>query len=318
MTPVEVLAVVAVGGVVTAVAKRSGKTGRRKSGPRRSWLVTMYNNAGATPVTSPNAKDTAAEVLGRAVGAATRGGKNHTGRAANAVRTAASRGRDRLADRAAPRWEARLAARPAETIVDRWKQRRASAGPRRKMRFHRPDLRRFADRLKPKPKPEPSPSQPDDIAVSVEPSVPAPAPPPPAPPSGVPMPVTDHEIAATADAAPIAVPSDWAALIARVTDFTPENDVDLIDFMKGETAGVLGYAEGVDAARETCITVVGLDPSSVSGITAYSEHIAEASARMSEALNTFRTVYAEVLQLRASGVVLPYDGRWMTGGGADA
>lgn len=132
------------------------------------------------------------------------------------------------------------------------------------------------------------------------------------------MTATDHEIAAPADTTSIAIPGDWAALITRIADFTPGDDVELIDFMKGETAGVLGYADGVDAVRETCITVVGLDPSSVAGITTYSEQAAETASRMSEALNTFLTVYAEVQQLVASGVVLPYNGRFMTGGGADA
>ncbi|MFB9681183.1 hypothetical protein [Streptosporangium vulgare] len=132
------------------------------------------------------------------------------------------------------------------------------------------------------------------------------------------MTTSPPEAAAPADAAPIAPPGDWAALIARVSEFTPESDVELIDWMKGETAGVLSYAESVDTVRETCVTVLGLDPSAVAGISAFSEQAADTAARMSEAMNTFMTVYSEVQQLVASGVVLPFDGRWMTGGGADS
>ncbi|MFI6510167.1 hypothetical protein ACIBCT_21390 [Streptosporangium sp. NPDC050855] len=132
------------------------------------------------------------------------------------------------------------------------------------------------------------------------------------------MTATDHETAAPAVTSSIAIPGDWAALIGRVAEFQPADDVELIDWMKGETAGVLGYADAADTVRETCVTVVGLDPTSVTGITAYSEHAAEGAARMSEALRTFLTVYAEVQELVASGVVLPYNGRFMTGGGADS
>ncbi|GAA3416296.1 hypothetical protein GCM10018952_43980 [Streptosporangium vulgare] len=160
MTPVEVLAVVAVGGVATAVAKRSrpGKTKPQRNGAPRSWLVTMYNNTGAAPVKSGDVKGATAELAGRAAAAVIRG-KPERGRASTELSIAASRGLDRLADRAASRWEKRVAARPPETIVDRWKNRRASAEPRpgRTIRFRRPDLSGVADRLKPKPEPPPTP-----------------------------------------------------------------------------------------------------------------------------------------------------------------
>ncbi|GAA3416322.1 hypothetical protein [Streptosporangium vulgare] len=105
MTPVEVLAVVAVGGVATAVAKRSrpGKTKPQRNGAPRSWLVTMYNNTGAAPVKSGDVKGATAELAGRAAAAVIRG-KPERGRASTELSIAASRGLDRLADRAASRW----------------------------------------------------------------------------------------------------------------------------------------------------------------------------------------------------------------------
>jgi hypothetical protein len=116
------------------------------------------------------------------------------------------------------------------------------------------------------------------------------------------------------DATRPAAPPDWAALIDRVREFQPDNDVELIEWMKAEASGVVGYAEALEGARENCVSDVGLDPSSVAGITTYSEHMSDASDRMSEALTTFLTVYREVLNLAAEGVVLPHNGRWMTGG----
>ncbi len=115
------------------------------------------------------------------------------------------------------------------------------------------------------------------------------------------------------DGPALALPPDWVTLIARVRDFEPEHDVALINFMKDEAAGVVGYAEAMQAARENCVNTVGLDPASVQGITIYAEHMSDASARMAEALTMFFAVYQEVLQAVADGVVMPHNGRWMTG-----
>ncbi|MGW5689258.1 hypothetical protein [Nonomuraea sp. NPDC003754] len=61
------------------------------------------------------------------------------------------------------------------------------------------------------------------------------------------------------------------------------------------------------------MTEIGLDPTAVSGITAYSEQVSAASAQMSDAMTQFLTVYGQVLELAASGVVMPHNGRFMTG-----
>jgi hypothetical protein len=102
-------------------------------------------------------------------------------------------------------------------------------------------------------------------------------------------------------------------MIDRVQNYNPENDTHLLEFMKAEAAGMVAYAEALEAARETCVTDIGLDPTAVQGITAYSEQVSEAAARMSEAMTQFVTVYGQVLELAASGVVMPHNGRFFAG-----
>ncbi|WP_431897968.1 hypothetical protein [Nonomuraea sp. bgisy101] len=110
-----------------------------------------------------------------------------------------------------------------------------------------------------------------------------------------------------------AAPEDWRVLADRVANFTPEDDTALVAFMRGETAGVVAYADALEQARENCVNDVGLDPSAVQGLTTSSEHVSEVSERLAEALKEFLTVYSEVLELRSNGVTLPFDGRWFTG-----
>lgn len=334
MTGLEAAVIVAVGVATAAAVRRrdgasirasrsGGRTGRM---PKRSRLVVMYNNTGAKPVESDDAGSAAAELFGRVLGGTARRGHRTGGRARKAVVKACKRTGKSWHQRSGERWEQRRSARPAETFVDKWKRLHASRPRLKERRRASGVLRRLARLLgvvdspadtaaprdaPPEPRPDPAPPPPDAPR-----SAPVPKPSP-VEPLGDPkmtaptMPTSPAE--AGAAPAAVAAPTDWAALIARVSDFTPENDVDLIEWMKGEAAGVVAYAEGLESARENCVTAVGLDPSAVAGITTYSEHMSDASARMTEALATFLVVYGEVLKLAGDGVVLPFNGRWITG-----
>ncbi|GGS97735.1 hypothetical protein GCM10010156_64910 [Planobispora rosea] len=111
----------------------------------------------------------------------------------------------------------------------------------------------------------------------------------------------------------VAPPADWIQIIARITEHAPADDTELLQLMAGEVAGVCGYADALGALHETCVNTVGLDPSSVQGLAEYSASATELAARMVEAHKQFLTVYAEVMEAVARGVVLPYQGRWFTG-----
>ncbi|MGV9779589.1 hypothetical protein, partial [Streptosporangium sp. NPDC003464] len=119
MTGLELVVVVAAGGLMAVAVKHTNRKpgGRASKGrgiPKSSRLVKIYNNTGATPVQSGDAGGAAAELTGRAIGATAR----RTSRRWRAVRTSASRRRDQLADRTAPRWERRRTTRP-EPVIDR-------------------------------------------------------------------------------------------------------------------------------------------------------------------------------------------------------
>lgn len=324
MSLVDVAEILAAGGVVYAATRRgerkrdikAGRGGRAGGIPRKSRLVVMYNNTGAKPVEADDAGTAAAELGGRVIGASGRG----SARSAKAIKNAARRAGKWSAGQSRTRWEHRRGSRPAETVVDKWKTMRASR-VRERAPFRaraKATLRRLAELLgvtdpqvaEPPPRdvpPEPPP--PRDPPKPTERARPRPEPQ---------IPPGEPKMTAPAspevDATSAAAPPDWAALIERVRDFQPENDVDLINFMKGEGTGIVAYAEALESARENCVNDVGLDPSSVAGITAYSEAASEASDRMTAALERFRTVYGQVLELVGEGVVLPHNGRWMTGG----
>lgn len=301
----ELVVVVGAGGAIFAAVKhtdqrKTGRTGKGRRIPRQSKLVKIYNSTGAKPVTSSDAAGATAELTGRAIGATAR----RTSRRWRAIRTAASRGRDRLADRTAPRWEQRRTTR-TEPFIDRL---RAVQAVRRERGWR--GLRPSLSRRPPEPPPAPAaPPAPPSAPTAPHPparhlrAVPSPAP------KGTTVTTTSDLMAPAA----IAAPADWAAVIDRTANFEPEDDVALIEWMKAEAVGVVGYAESLEAVRETCVTAIGLDPSAVSGITTYSEAVSETADRMSEALTQFLTVYEEVQKLVGEGVVMPYNGRWFGG-----
>ncbi len=328
MTGLEAAVVVAVGVGVAAVSRKSGRRsakatrsgGRTGRMPRKSRLVVMYNSTGARPVEADDAGTAAAEIAGRVLGSTAR----RSGRRWRAVKAACSRAGKWTARRSRSRWENRQARRPEQTTVDKWREawanrpRRGGSTPARV----RVSLRQVLVLLR-LTKPAPAAGQaPADKVVPASDPIPGPDPPRPRPRPVYDPPHTPGDPAMTAPAdivtdatAPVevALPPHWAHLVATVADFDPESDAALMEWMKGEAAGVVAYAQALDSARENCVNDVGLDPSSVQGITIYSEHMSDASIRMAEALAQFRAVYGEVLALAAAGVVLPHNGRWMTG-----
>ncbi len=108
-------------------------------------------------------------------------------------------------------------------------------------------------------------------------------------------------------------PADWATVAGRVADFHPENDADLINFMTSEVAGICGYAEAFEVLHSACVDGLGLDPTSVNGLGEFSGDVMELTQRMVAAHKQFLTTYQEVMEAVRNGVVLPYNGRWMTG-----
>jgi hypothetical protein len=116
-----------------------------------------------------------------------------------------------------------------------------------------------------------------------------------------------------ADPAPADV---WRPLITATREFDPENDAVLLAWMTGEAGGMAGYAEGVAAAYETATTVTGLDPAALATLHDYADAAAAAAEAMATARQRFTSHYSEVRTFTASGGVLPFNGRWMTGEGS--
>lgn len=110
-----------------------------------------------------------------------------------------------------------------------------------------------------------------------------------------------------------AVPATLAAHIGYIETFEAETDTDLLEFMSGEAAGVVAYAEQLTELYEVCVNSIGLDPSAVQGITEYSEAMTEAAQTMISAHAQFMAVYQEVMEAASRGVLMPHNGRFITG-----
>jgi hypothetical protein len=107
----------------------------------------------------------------------------------------------------------------------------------------------------------------------------------------------------------------WKQLIADTADFEPEDDGHLLDWMAGEVTGMATYAESLTEVYETAVNTVGLDPVAMAALHDTADAAAEAASAMATARAKFASHYGEVREFAASGGLLPYNGRWMTGDG---
>jgi hypothetical protein len=268
-------------------SRRPPSRTQARTSARKSLFVTAWNASGAQKLETTRLSEAVAELTGRTAGGLGRASK----RKAKSAR-----------DRAEERWTAREPARPMF-----WRLRKPEADPAEQ-----------ADEVKPADAGKPAAEQAD-------------APPPAKPPAGKaadaphdskPTDQGDTPVATPFRPAPaplaaagtvLNVSGAWPAVIANIADLVPESDHHLLTTCKEEISGVLGYASAWAVLHETCINAIGLDPASVQGVAEFAEHLGECSARLAEAHQQFMTVYAEIMQAVANGVVLPYNGRFMTG-----
>lgn len=149
------------------------------------------------------------------------------------------------------------------------------------------------------------------VAVSPPPAAPPPvpvAPVSPAPPLA-PVPVP-------ADGAMVALSPAFAAAVAEIGGHEPEDDADLIGFMRHAAAFQAAQADAWRALLDRCLHEVGLDPASVQGVAEYADVMGDTAHDATGMAAQFATVYAQVRDWLADGGVLPHDGRWLTGEGA--
>jgi hypothetical protein len=293
----------------SAPASRAGAGASRP--PKKSWLVKAYNASGARPVDSDDLRGASAEFTGRAVGAAGRRSRRRWRIIADAAERSRTRRETRWSQHGRPHLFVHRDKNPAARAAQGRKKRRWARLLGKAARKRRTDAKNDQASQPSPPVEKPQPAPPTETPERHLRAVPDPD-------------TTPGEaVTTTADTTPTPTtlitpeaPPDWALIAERIRNFNPDDDNALLAFMRGESVGVLAYAEAMEQARDNCVNDVGLDPSAVQGFTAYSEHVSDAAARMSEAYKTFVAVYGEVLQLAANGVVMPYKGRFFTGGEA--
>jgi hypothetical protein len=106
----------------------------------------------------------------------------------------------------------------------------------------------------------------------------------------------------------------WAQVVSGVTDFEPEDDGDLLDWMADEVAGMAAYAEALVEQYESCLRL-GLDPVAMSALHDVADANATAAEAMAAARRKFADHYDQPREFAGNGGLMPHDGRWIQGEG---
>ena len=112
-------------------------------------------------------------------------------------------------------------------------------------------------------------------------------------------------------------PAGWQALAGTASDFEPESDEALLDWMAAEVAGISTYGEALTDVYETCVEGVRLDPVAMAALHDAADAAGDFATAMAYARQKFASHYAEVREFVAEGGVLPKDGDFITGEGDD-
>ena len=110
-----------------------------------------------------------------------------------------------------------------------------------------------------------------------------------------------------------AVPAHWKAVASAATDFEPHSDAELLEWMSGEVAGMLGYGEALADVHEHCVAGVRLDLAAMAALHDVSDAAADAAEAMARAIEKFKQVYEGPREFGSDGGVLPKDGDWLQG-----
>jgi hypothetical protein len=110
-----------------------------------------------------------------------------------------------------------------------------------------------------------------------------------------------------------AVPPTLAAHLNHIAELHPENDAEILNFLKTEVTGMLAYAEAVNTFFEHCVTGEGLDPAAMQGVSDYAEAFAENASAAANGHRQFLAVYEAIIEAANNGTVMPYNGRFFSG-----
>jgi hypothetical protein len=124
---------------------------------------------------------------------------------------------------------------------------------------------------------------------------------------------TPAEGAATMTATTRTLPAHWTGVASAASDFEPHSDAELLEWMSGEVAGMLGYGEALADVHEHCVSEVRLDPAAMATLHDVADAAADAAEAMARAIEKFKQVYEGPREFVADGGVLPKSGDFITG-----
>lgn len=114
----------------------------------------------------------------------------------------------------------------------------------------------------------------------------------------------------------VGVPSTLAAHIDALNGMEFENDAEYLNWLAGEVAGAIAYAEAIEHLHDVCLNGQGLDPQAIRGLATLAEAKTEFADQAKSAHSEFNEVYNAVIGFVQDGGKLPHDGRWLTGDAA--
>jgi hypothetical protein len=113
------------------------------------------------------------------------------------------------------------------------------------------------------------------------------------------------------------IPAVLRAVITYITDFAPENDTALHEFLGGFARGMDGISEAVTGLHDHCLSQeVRLGKGAVATLGTCAETGAALAGVYRSASAMLDQYYGGVTEEVASGVELPRDGDFVTGNGA--
>ena len=107
----------------------------------------------------------------------------------------------------------------------------------------------------------------------------------------------------------------WRAVAAAAADFVPESEAEAADWLRGQAAGLLAYAEGLMGAHANAVDEVGVNPVALRALHNAADTVAEAGATVGDGANDLLAYFAEVREFVQAGKQMTHDGRWITGEG---
>lgn len=103
------------------------------------------------------------------------------------------------------------------------------------------------------------------------------------------------EVAGSLASAGTPLPLAWAALCEEIAGHEPGTNEEELQFLAGQAAGSLAYADAWRTRTDTLLHGIGLDPGYVAGNLEYADEVSENSSALAMVVRRFHAIYQALL-----------------------